>query len=72
MEEEDIKTLKDIVLKELSACGYFHSDFNIHNIKRKSDWEPYSTKSFGEMLLDFACLYNMEYEDKNYSYKLVR
>lgn len=70
MDEQDIKTLKDIVYKELDACGYFLGDMNIHWLSRPKDWKPYASKSFGEMLMDFACQYNMEYENKNYSYKL--
>ena len=68
MDEKDIQKLKEIVLKELSACGYFLGDYNIHNIPIQEGWKPYSSKSFGEMLLDFAMLYNMEFENKNYRY----
>lgn len=70
MNETDFETLKLLVLRELNACGYFHADFNVHGIKHKPDWKPYSSKSFGEMLMDFACLYNMEFENKNYIYQL--
>ena len=71
MDEQDIKVLKEIVVKELDACGYFMGDYNIHNLKVPDDWKPYSSKSFGEMLMDFACQYNMEFENRNYTYSLV-
>lgn len=69
MEEKDKDLLKEIVIKELDACGYFMSDI-VSSFERPANWKPYSSKSFGEMLMDFACLYNMEFENKNYSYKL--
>lgn len=62
------KKLKDIVYKELDACGYFMGDYNIHGIKHDKDWKPYSSNSFGKMLMDFACQYNMENENTNYKY----
>ena len=71
MNESDFETLRVLVLRELNACGYFQADFNIHGLECSPDWKPYSSKSFGEMLMDFACLYNMEFEGKNYKYQLV-
>ena len=63
---------KQYVVRELDSCGYFMADCDQELMKRiNPDWKPYSSKSFGEMLLDFACQWNMEHEGKNYEYKLV-
>ena len=62
---------KQYVLQELSAAGYFMADCDQKLMKHNNpDWKPYSGKSFGEMLLDFACQWNMEHEGKNYKYIL--
>lgn len=63
---------KRYVLQELSACGYFMSDYEPEWLMKLNnpDWKPYSSKPFGEMLLDFACQYNMEHGGKDYEYKL--
>jgi hypothetical protein len=71
MDEKDIQVLKEIVYKELMSCGYFMGDFNIHNLPKVEGWKPYSNNTFGTMLMDFACQYNMEYEGKNYKYELI-
>ena len=71
MDEKDLEHLKEIVYKELSACGYFIGDFNIHNLQRPEGWTPQSSNSYVTMLMDLACLYNMEYEGKNYKYELI-
>lgn len=61
--------LKQIVLQELDACGYFIADCDKEMMKHNNpDWTPYSEKSFGDMLLDFAALYNMEHEGANYTF----
>ena len=61
--------LKQIVLQELDACGYFTADCDKEMMKHNNpDWTPYSEKSFGEMLLDFAAQYNMEHENTNYTF----
>lgn len=63
---------KRYVIRELDSCGYFMADLDADLIQKiNPDWKPYSSKSFGEMLLDFACQYNMEHGGKNYEYKLV-
>ena len=59
------------VFDELSAAGYFMADCDKELMKHNNpDWKPYSNKSFGEMLLDFACQWNMEHEGKDYKYIL--
>ena len=61
--------LKQIVLQELDSCGYFIADFDKEMMKHNNpDWTPYSEKSFGEMLLDFAAQYNMEHGGENYTF----
>ena len=61
--------LKQIVLQELDASGYFIADCDKKVMKRNNpDWTPYCEKSFGEMLLDFAALYNMEHGGVNYTF----
>lgn len=50
----------------MDGCGYFMGGFNIHNLPKVEGWKPYSNNTFGAMLMDFACQYNMEYEWKNY------
>ena len=70
MTDEQHETLKEIVLSELDACGYFIADYDSKLMKQNNtDWKPYSSKSFGEMLMDFACLYNIEYEGINYKFE---
>ena len=65
----DEETLKQIVLQELDACGYFIADCDGEMMKRNNpDWTPYCEKSFGEMLLDFAAQYNMEHDGTNYTF----
>lgn len=72
MTREKFEQLQEIVLDELSACGYFMMDLDAKLVKHNNpDWKPYSSKSFGEMLLDFAVQYNMEEENKNYRYTLI-
>lgn len=62
---------KQYVVWELDSCGYFMADLDVDILKQVNpNWKPYSSKSFGEMLLDFACQWNMEHEGKNYEYKL--
>lgn len=63
---------KQYILRELSAAGYFMADCDQELMKQNNpDWKPYSSKSFGKMLLDFACQWNMEHEYKNYRYEPV-
>lgn len=67
----DEEQFKQYVLRELDAAGYFIRDCDAEVMKLNDpDWKPYSSKSFGEMLLDFACQWNMEHEGKDYEYKL--
>lgn len=62
---------KQYVLRELDSCGYFMADLDADLIQKiNPDWKPYSSKSFGEMLLDFACQWNMEHGGKDYEYRL--
>lgn len=62
---------KQYVVRELDSCGYFMADLDADLIQKiNPDWKPYSSKSFGEMLLDFACQWNMEHGGKDYEYKL--
>lgn len=73
MKRVDKDRLKEIVLEHLSACGYFMADCDAKIMRMNNpDWKPYSSKTFGEMLMDFACQYNMEEENKNYRYELVQ
>lgn len=59
------------IFDELSAAGYFMADCDQELMKRNNpDWKPYSSKTFGEMLMDFACQWNMEHEGRDYRYKL--
>lgn len=59
------------VLRELNAAGYFIQDCDSEVMKiNDPNWKPYSSKTFGQMLMDFACQWNMEHEGKNYSYTL--
>jgi hypothetical protein len=59
--------LKQIVLQELDACGYFIADCDRKMMRRNNpDWTPYCEKSFGEMLMDFAQYYNMSEENRDY------
>ena len=61
--------LKQIVLQELDACGYFIADCDKEMMKHNNpDWTPYCEKPFGEMLLDFAVQYNMEHGGGNYTF----
>jgi hypothetical protein len=61
--------LKQIVLQELDACGYFIADCDKETMKHNNpDWTPYCEKPFGEMLLDFAAQYNMEHGGGNYTF----
>lgn len=72
LDKPDEEQFKQYVLRELDSCGYFMADLDANFIQKiNPDWKPYSSKSFGEMLLDFACQYNMEHGGKNYEYKLV-
>ena len=72
-EEQPIteEQFKQYILRELSAAGYFMADCDRELMRQNNpDWKPYSSKSFGEMLLDFACQWNMEHEGKDYKYIL--
>ncbi len=65
---ENKEQLKEIVLNELDAAGYFIQDYDSNVIQKNNpDWKPYSTKSFGEMLMDFAQYYNMSEENREYT-----
>jgi len=56
MNEEERKLFEDLAIKELDACGYFLSGQGIG-------------KSMDQIIMDFSCLYCMEYYYKNYKYE---
>lgn len=67
MNKEKLEQLKDIILHELDAAGYFIQDYDSTVMKKNNpDWKPYSTKSFGEQLMDFAQYYNISEENRDY------
>lgn len=67
----DEEQFKRYVLRELDAAGYFIQDCDSEVMKiNDPNWKPYSSKTFGQMLMDFACQWNMEHEGRNYEYKL--
>ena len=67
MSKKELEQLKEIVLHELDSAGYFIQDYDGTILKQNNpNWNPYSSKSFGEMLMDFAQYYNMSEENRDY------
>lgn len=66
--EEDVQKLRETVLKLLDSYGYFSSDI-VNSFEESPNWKNPEDKTFGELLMDFACLYNLEFENKKVSYK---
>lgn len=57
MTDDEQKLFEELVIKELDACGYFLSGQGIN-------------KTMDQMVMDFACLYCMEFYNKSYNYNL--
>lgn len=61
----------EFVSSYLDGCGYFISDFNIHDLPIPKDFIKYSDRDFGTWLLDMALQYNME-QGMEYECKFIR
>lgn len=59
-DKDKSKEFISMVAEYLDTCGYFMSDFNIHNLPSSDNWINYSDRDFGTWLLDMALQYNME------------